>query len=790
MNNQSGPENKSEGKPSDSTLLASMAQALVHLEAGQMTEAEETYRKILASRASDDGQAQLYADIYLNLGIICQLDENPGEAIANYQMAIKDNSQLLNAYIYMGDLLQVSGRAGEAEDVFRHALEAIGEQSDLLLGLGISLQSQEKFKDSTITFQRVAELEPDNAIVHSNLSTTLAEQGRLEEALASCRRAVEINPGFVEACDNLGHILHLQGKWDEAISWYKQALSLAPDFSQAHCHLGAAFNDTRNFGDGAESCRRALELRPDYPIAHNNLGVSLQGLGRWEEAANSFRDAIRLNPNYLEAHFWLATDYWLLGEDARDEPLFRAAFDRWPDNHLLKLLIDTNYPVITTTEVFDERRREINETLGGYDSTSFNFLLADLSKFARPLPFHLAYHGRDNLNMKSKYADLFADYFKHKFPKLYSNADVNLSLKKEISRVGFFVTLPGPFSVWLKEIVKEISREKFRVTIICPRAAHAFLAEHFGEDSNIDYVFINSDFEMAIKEIRAQAFDVIVYHEVGTNPMNYFLPFFRLAPVQCVSYAYGHSTGVSTMDYYVTSDLFEPENSECYYREELIRFPSLSFVFEKPELPVERFGRTHFGFSDSDHLYTCAQNLIKVHPDVDEVFGEILREDTAALVVLIENERPAHSEALMSRFRAAFPDCASRVRMLPRLNQEEFFSLLAESDVLLDSIHSCGGTTTLHSLAVGTPLITWPGEFARGRFTYACYEKMGVLDCVAANLEDFAGLALSFGNNRDQRDAVKKKILDANHLVFEDDAAVGEWENFFETAMDAARKSP
>ncbi len=773
----------------DGNLLASMTQALVHLEAGQMAEAEGIYRSILAARSSDDGQAQLYADIYLNLGIIRQLNENPGEAISNYQSAIEDNPRLLNAHVYMGDLLQASGRADEAEDAFRRALEANGDQSALLFGLGISLQSQGKFKDSMTAFQRLLELEPGNAIAHNNLGTALAEQDRLEEAIVSCRRAVEIDPGFVAACDNLGHILHLQKKWDEAIVWYGQALKIAPDFAQSYCHLGAALNDMGHFGEGAESCRRALELRPDDPIAHNNLGASLHGLGRWEEAAKSFREAIRLDLNYLEAYFWLASDYWLLGEAGRDEPLFRAALERWPDNQLLKLLVDTIYPAITTTEVLDRRRREISEILETYDPASFNFALADAPKFARPLPFYMAYHGRDDLSLKSKYADLFADYFKLKYLETYSGADFRRSLEKEKSRIGFFVTFPGPFTIWLKGIAKKLSREKFRVTIICPRSAHAYLAEKLGEGSNIDYVFINPDFEMAIREIRAQAFDVILYHEVGTDPTNYFLPFFRLAPVQCVSYSFGYSTSIPTMDYFVSSALIEPENGENHYREKLVRLPSLGFVNEKPDLPTETYGRAHFVFSDSDHIYPCAQNLIKVHPDLDRVFGEILRRDPAALLVLIENERPAHGEALMSRLRAAIPDSASRVKMLPRQSQETFFSLLAESDVLLDSIHSCGGTTTLHSLAVGTPLVTWPGVFARGRFTYACYQKMDVMDCVAPSLEEYAELALRLGNNGDERDAVKQKILAANHLVFNNDEPVRDWEAFFETAMDAVREA-
>ena len=94
----------------------------------------------------------------------------------------------------------------------------------------------------------------------------------------------------------------------------------------------------------------------------------------------------------------------------------------------------------------------------------------------------------------------------------------------------------------------------------------------------------------------------------------------------------------------------------------------------------------------------------------------------------------------------------------PRQRQEAFFSLLGESDVLLDSIHSFGGTTTFDSFAVGTPLVKWPGMFARGRFTLACCQNKDVMDCVASSLEEYAELALLLGNNREERDAVKQKI--------------------------------
>ena len=50
--------------------------------------------------------------------------------------------------------------------------------------------------------------------------------------------------------------------------------------------------------------------------------------------------------------------------------------------------------------------------------------------------------------------------------------------------------------------------------------------------------------------------------------------------------------------------------------------------------------------------------------------------------------------------------------------------------------------TTYEALAAGTPIVTLPGGFLRGRQTYACYRRMGVMDCVAKDSEDYVRLAV------------------------------------------------
>jgi predicted O-linked N-acetylglucosamine transferase (SPINDLY family) len=102
---------------------------------------------------------------------------------------------------------------------------------------------------------------------------------------------------------------------------------------------------------------------------------------------------------------------------------------------------------------------------------------------------------------------------------------------------------------------------------------------------------------------------------------------------------------------------------------------------------------------------------------------------------------------------------------------------------MLDPLHFGGGNTTYEGLAIGTPIVTLPSQFMRGRVTAACYRKMQVADCIAPDPAGYVEMALRLGTDPEYRDRVKAKILAANHVLYEDVAAVRELEQFFVTAV-------
>ena len=282
--------------------------------------------------------------------------------------------------------------------------------------------------------------------------------------------------------------------------------------------------------------------------------------------------------------------------------------------------------------------------------------------------------------------------------------------------------------------------------------------------------------------------DVLFYVELGSFSITYFLAFGRLAPIQCVTWGIPFTSGLRTIDYFLSSVDAEPEDAENHYTERLVRLKRLPTYYYKPAPCSPPKPRSDFRLDPGERVYLCPQSLFKLHPDFDDLFARILRAEPRVRVVLVSSEKPDWADALMGRLSRAIPDFRNRIQFAPRQQTDDFLHLIGEADVLLDPIYFGGGNTTYEALSVGTPIVTLPGRFMRGRVTYACYRKMSVMDCVAKDRDDYVQLAVTLATDRALGEAVRAKILAANQVLYEDSEAVREIERFLTRAVETERE--
>jgi predicted O-linked N-acetylglucosamine transferase (SPINDLY family) len=247
---------------------------------------------------------------------------------------------------------------------------------------------------------------------------------------------------------------------------------------------------------------------------------------------------------------------------------------------------------------------------------------------------------------------------------------------------------------------------------------------------------------------------------------------------------------VPAIDYYISTDQWEPADGQQHYSEKLVCLKNVASVayYYKPAMPDTLKPRSHFLLNEGEHIYICPQALFKLHPQFDEILGGILRGDPTGKVVLVDGKYPHWSKVLNTRFEQALPDVVDRIQFVPRQHSMDFINLIAISDVMLDTIHFCGFNTTLEAFAAGVPVVTLPGQFMRGRHTAAFYTRMDIPECVAGDMDDYIEKAIRLGTDMTYREEIGTRIKHASEFIWEETAVVREFERAFEIMISAVNR--
>ncbi len=683
--------------------------------------------------------------------------------------------------------LHQAGDFQAAEAGYRKILQTEPGNIDAWHLLGVLAHQTSRNDDAIDYIGRAISRSPSQAIFHNNLGAAYRAAGRMTEAQASFARALQLKSDYVDAHSNLAAVLHALGRLADAQTHLLEALRLNPDFAEAFNNLGNVVRDQGHPGEARACFERALRLKPEYPEALNNIAGVLQDQGRLAEAATYYQRALRARPEYADA--WNNFGNLLRDEgkwsEARD--CFERALALEP-NDGLKIKAALVTPVIAeSVESIDWHRDRIqgNVTRLAADKLAVDDPVLRIGVTS----LYLAYHGRDDRALQSGMAAIYA----RATPSLnytapHSTPAAGAPLVERRLRVGFISRHFHDHSNARLNVglIRSLSRQDFEVVLLrFPGQDDAYSA--FVQQSADEVVTLSLHLEIARQQIAGQRLDVLFYTDIGMEPLTYFLAIARLAPVQCTTWGVPATTGIPAIDYFVSSVDLEPPAADRHYSERLVRLENLPTFYYTPRPPSAIKTRTALGLDEAAHLYVCPQSLFKIHPEFDGLLGDILRADPLGQVLLLAGQQPHWTSLLAARFARAIPDVVERVKFLPRQRADDFLQVLAAADVLLDPIHFGGGNTTYEALAVGTPIVTWPGEFMRGRVTYACYRKLGMMDCVAADWKEYVTIAVRLACDRAWREQVRSRILAAKHVLFENSGAVRELERFFMEAVREAR---
>ncbi|NDF11337.1 MAG: hypothetical protein EB060_00765 [Proteobacteria bacterium] len=529
------------------------------------------------------------------------------------------------------------------------------------------------------------------------------------------------------------------------------------------------------FAEALPILERIAVTTPNAEVLHA-LGTCHKRLGHYPNAYKYYEAVLTSNPAYIDTLREAPSVANMLGFYAKSKEYLMRLNSLSPSAGL-KVTLATMLPqMMESTEQIKALREEFMHNLDQLVKDGI-VIKGEIHNSLIHSSFYLAYHGMNDREIQRKLAET---YTKICPSLLYTAKHVRKGVtKKEKLRVGFFSKYFGeehPVAIHFAGVIAGLGKlPEFEVSIISkpyvskneqPPAWLSSVCKHV--------VQVPELLSEARKAIEKLALDVLIFTEIGMDPFTYFLAFSKLAPVQCMMGGHPDTTGISAIDYFISSIPVEPENGQDHYNERLIRLANIPVSIKKPALPDAYGRRAQFGLPENLNLYMCPMMLQKIHPEFDDAINGILTRDEKAMVLFFS----AHGDwqhQLMQRFKRTMPEAyLRRIGFVPYLPMGQFTSLLSCADVVLDSFHFGGGTTSYIALGIGVPVMTLPSAYMRGRVAYALYQQMGGgFDAVIAkDAEDYVTKAVKLAGDKALQKQLHDALLQKNAVVFENPNAV------------------
>jgi predicted O-linked N-acetylglucosamine transferase (SPINDLY family) len=726
------------------------AQALELHKQGRLTEAEQFYSEVLAHRPDHFDALQMLSVIKLAKG-------QPAEALRLISEAMRMRRPSPQILVNHGMILHALDRSEEALACFDAALKQKSKFAEAHNNRGAVLAALGRHEEAVACFHKALALKADYADAHYNLGSSLRVLGRYDEALVSLDRALLLRPDYVKALNNRGAVLEGINRLPEALACYDRALALAPGFTESRNNRGRVLLALDRADDAIDNFTAALKFNPDDAEAWYQRGRCLLEISRNEEAAADLAQALALAPGHADARF-------------------AACFAELP------VIYRNESEIAQCRAAYEQKLREL------LNDVERGVLKGDLIKaIGARHPFLLAYQGSNDRALQQIYGEMIGKVIARRFSPAPLPPPPAPGEPIRVGIVSSFFYRHSNWKIPIKGWISQLDRSRFYVTGYHLGAIHdeqtdaaARLCDRF--------VHRTLDTDGWRREILADAPHALIYPGLLMDVSSLQLAAQRLASVQCNSWGHPETSGLSTVDYFLSSDLMEPPDAQACYTEKLVRLPNLSIYYEPVAAEPVSVTREGLGLRAGATAFWSAQSLFKYLPQYDDVFVRIAQAvGDCQFVFLRHFGAPRVTQLVRERLERAFSAAGMRAEhhcvFLNRMSQSQFAAAAGLCDVFLDSIGWSGCNSALECLPQALPIVTFEGPTMRGRHSAAILRMIDVTDTIAATVDDYVAIATRLGQDTQFRQTMSSRMAENRHRLYEDRAPVIALENFLEGAV-------
>ncbi|MEH1912090.1 O-linked N-acetylglucosamine transferase, SPINDLY family protein [Nostoc sp.] len=612
-----------------------------------------------------------------------------------------------------------------------------------------------------------------------NWSNKLFSEGRWKEAIAQYQKLLEIQSGDADIYWNFSYCYKQLNLQDEYFN--KKGRGQEAEGRREFCFVSSA-RDRRELG--FKSPTKISDLVDCNWCGSEAQTILLPSALCLLPSAffTTLQQGLKLYPTDGRLHFSLIID---LRQNGRIEEAILSAENAakcLPDDYTFQILKYLTVPLIYENQGeinfyrqrYTQGLRDLIEQTSIKTTEDQHSALAGIGCLTN---FYLSYQAQNDIDLQCQYGNLVHEIMGVNYPQWVVPLSMPKLQPNEKIRIGYVSHYLHSYSgtFWLTGWLRQSNHESFEIYCYYTGNEPDPITQKFQEYSDV-FHHIPHNLSAACEQIIADKLHILVFPEIGMNPQTMQMAGLRLAPVQCVAWGHPVTTGLPTIDYFLSSELMEPQNGQEHYSEKLILLPNIGVAYPKPYIPPVIKTRSDYALSD-DVIYLCCQAPFKYLPQYDFILAEIACRIPQAKFIFLRGT------VLKPRLQRAFAavglnseDYCIHLNIPERL---DYLMINLLSDVYLDTFTWSGGNTSLEAIASNLPIVTCPGEFMRGRHSDSFLKMLGVTDTIAENEIEYIEIAVKLGLDPVWRRSIAEQMSQNHDRLFDDKACVAGLEAFY-----------
>jgi protein O-GlcNAc transferase len=292
-------------------------------------------------------------------------------------------------------------------------------------------------------------------------------------------------------------------------------------------------------------------------------------------------------------------------------------------------------------------------------------------------------------------------------------------------------------------------------------------------------------FDAWARVIHEAQLDLLLYPEIGMDATTAKLASLRLAPMQAASWGHPETSGLPTIDFYLSARALEPADAQANYTEKLVALPNLGCWLVPTK---EESGKPPaLDLAADEVVLLCPGNAFKYAPQHDRLLAAIAHRVARSRLVFFRSRPEPLAQKLRERlaesFRRAGADFERQVTFLPWQSRASFRALLKRADLYLDTVGFSGFNTAVQALECGLPIEAREGRFLRGRLGSGVLRHLGLDELVAPSDEAYVELAVALAADRERRQELRRRIEAGRERLYRDREPLDALQRFIEGAV-------